>query len=120
MAGGGLISTPLDLATFCAALMDDTLLSEAQKAALWTERTTSGGEPTKYGLGFAVGTRDGRRFVEHAGVQPKTRTHLRLFPDEQRCIVVMSNTTSAKTTRLIDALDDVSKPASVRRDEMTK
>ena len=109
MAGGGLISTPEDLAIFCGALMDDSLLTDARKAQLWTERKTLSDEPTEYGLGFAIGQRDGRRFVEHAGVQPKTRTHLRLYPDEQRCLVVMSNTTSAKTTKLIDALDRASR-----------
>ena len=86
--------------------MDDTLLTDEDKATLWAEQTKGDGEPTKYGLGFGVGERDGRRYAEHAGVQPKARSHLRLYPDEQLCIVVMSNTTTTKTSELVDALDD--------------
>jgi serine beta-lactamase-like protein LACTB, mitochondrial len=105
MAGGGFVSTPADLARFCGALMGDQLLDPADKALLWTERTTTTGEPTEYGMGFALATRDGRRVVEHAGVQPKARTRLRLYPDEDLCIVVVSNTTTAKTGAIADAVE---------------
>lgn len=106
MAGGGLISTPQDLARFCGALMGDTLLTADEKAMLWAEQKQADGEPTEYGLGFGVGERDGRRHVQHAGVQPKARSHLRLYPDEDLCVVVMSNTTTAKTTELVNAIED--------------
>ncbi|MGB0589599.1 MAG: serine hydrolase domain-containing protein [Myxococcota bacterium] len=109
MAGGGLISTPQDLARFCQGLMGDTLLTADEKTLLWTEQTKTDGEGTDYGLGFSVGDRDGRAYVEHAGVQPKTRSHLRLYPEENLCIVVMTNTTTAKTTALIDGIDDALK-----------
>ena len=106
MAGGGLCSTPADLARFCAALMGDTLLDDAEKAMLWTERTTDDGEPTGYGMGFAVSVdEDGRRVVQHAGVQPKARTRLRLYPDEDLCVVVMANTTTAKSGAIADAVE---------------
>ena len=106
MAGGGYISTPADLARFCGALMGDELLTDAAKALLWTEQATSDGEPTGYGIGFSVSTtEDGRRVVEHAGVQTKTRTRMRLYPDEDLCIVVMSNTATCKTKALTDAID---------------
>ncbi len=105
MGGGGFVSTPADLARFCGALMGDQLLSVQDKKELWTEQSTSDGEPTDYALGFAVGERDGRPYVEHAGVQPKARSRLRLYPDEDLCIVVMSNTTTAKTKALVEAID---------------
>jgi serine beta-lactamase-like protein LACTB len=108
-AGGGLISTPLDLARYCGALMDDTLLTPAEKDVLWEEQLTTDGDRTGYGLGFAVGERDGRRFVEHAGVQPKARTRMRLFPDDDLCVVVMSNTTSCKTGVWVERLEDVAR-----------
>ena len=67
------------------------------------------GERTGYGLGFAVGDRGGHRFVEHAGVQPKARTRMRLFPDDDLCVVVMSNTTSCKTGAWVEGLEDVAR-----------
>ena len=106
MAGGGLISTPRDLARFCKAMTGSALISDAQKAELWEEQVKKDGEGTDYGLGFGVGEKGGRRFVEHSGVQPKTRSHLRLYPEEELCIVVMSNTTTAKTSELVNAIDD--------------
>ena len=109
MAGGGLISTPQDLTRFCQAIMGDTLLTDADKETLWTEQKTRDGQGTDYGLGFGVDTRMERRFVEHAGVQPQTRSHLRLYPDEGLCILVMANTTTAKTTSLVQAIDDALK-----------
>lgn len=105
MAGGGLCSTPADLARFCAALMGDALLDDAEKAMLWTERTTADGEPTGYGMGFAVSVKGGRRVVEHAGVQPKARTRLRLYPDEDLCVIVMANTATAKSGAIADAVE---------------
>jgi serine beta-lactamase-like protein LACTB len=109
MAGGGLISTPQDLARFCQGLMGDALLTAEDKRLLWAEQKKTGGEGTDYGLGFGVGDRNGRAYIEHAGVQPKTRSHLRLYPEEDLCIVVMTNTTTAKTTALINGIDDALK-----------
>lgn len=105
MAGGGFVSTAEDLARFCGALMDESLLSADEKQRLWTEQITTEDEPTEYGLGFSVGTHEGRRYIEHAGVQTKARSRLRLYPDEDLCIVVMSNSTTAKTGAIVKAVD---------------
>lgn len=107
MAGGGLISTPRDLANFCGALMDDTLINETEKKRLWREQITTMGNSTKYGLGFFISQSQGRFNVSHHGLQEKTKARFILYPDENLCFVIMSNTNSAKLNTFFNALTQI-------------
>jgi CubicO group peptidase (beta-lactamase class C family) len=55
--GGGLVSTPTDLAVFGSALLGDRLLNEPTRRAMLTPRELSNGElnPQHYGLGMRIG-----------------------------------------------------------------
>ncbi len=104
LAGGGFISTAEDLAGYCRGLMDKEFLSDDEKAQLWTSQQTTDGEKTGYGLGFSVGTFEGRQQVAHGGSQEKTRTHLRLLPDDQICVVAMSNSANANPAKVTEEI----------------
>jgi len=56
-AGGGLVSTPTDLARFGAALLSGDFISDETREVIFTPRTTRDGEinPQYYGLGWRMG-----------------------------------------------------------------
>ncbi|HSR51305.1 MAG TPA: serine hydrolase domain-containing protein [Acidobacteriota bacterium] len=95
LPGGGVISTIKDLTDYCQGLLDDDLLTAAEKELLWTAQETSDGSSTSYGLGFRVAEQDGRRQVEHGGSQQKAKTYLLAIPAEGTCVTVMSNSVHA-------------------------
>ncbi|HAC63938.1 MAG TPA: serine hydrolase, partial [Cyanothece sp. UBA12306] len=107
MAGGGLISTPKDLANFCGALMDETLINEREKRILWSRQITNKRKLTNYGLGFTIARRTVRFNVGHNGSQEKTKARLTLYPYDNVCIVIMSNTNSTKPNTFIKAITPI-------------
>ncbi len=106
-AGGGFLSTPSDLVRFGFAMMDGELLDSATVALLWTPLRLESGEPTSYGLGWAVGTAPdeygrlaGRRLVSHTGGSIGGTTLFLLFPDDRMVVAVTSNLSSAEVGRI--------------------
>lgn len=91
LPGGGFSSTVADLNRFCKGLIDGSLLSEARRKAMWSipEGATDNAGAR---FGFFVGARNGHRRVGHTGVQQKASCRLQLYPDEDLCVVVMTNT----------------------------
>jgi CubicO group peptidase (beta-lactamase class C family) len=80
LAGGGWISTSEDMALFGLGMLSGKLIDAPTREAMWTAQKTSDGKVTPYGLGFYVGSRDGRPFARHSGSQEKTATMLVLLP----------------------------------------
>ncbi|TNE46274.1 MAG: serine hydrolase [Deltaproteobacteria bacterium] len=109
LAGGGYISTVRDMALYCAALTKTTVLSAAQKQRAWTRQKTTGGNSISYGLGFSIGRRNNRDYIGHSGSQQKTLTQLRLYPADNLCVVLMTNSTYAKTATLRNQLEDLAR-----------
>ncbi len=114
LPGGGIISTAHDFAGYCAALMGTALLDAEGKAMAFAKQRTSGGDLVGYGLGFGVGSRGGRRLISHNGSQQKTRTSLRLYPDEGLCFVVMTNTHTGDPDGLNGAVEDAWRAAPLQ------
>ncbi|MDJ0907050.1 MAG: serine hydrolase domain-containing protein [Woeseiaceae bacterium] len=69
-AGGGIVSTPSELARFGAAMLRNELLSEATSEVVFTARKTADGElnPQHYGLGWRMG---GIRYAENEDDEPE-------------------------------------------------
>ena len=69
-AGGGLVSTPSELARFGAAMLRSELLSRETTEVVFTARKTADGElnPQHYGLGWRVG---GIRYAENEDSEPE-------------------------------------------------
>ena len=89
----GIMSTARDLARYGIALDRGDLLSKEVLARMWTPAKLHNGSVADvlgrpYGLGWFLGTHEGRRTVEHGGV---TGTHLLRIPEERLTVIVLTN-----------------------------
>ena len=104
--GGGYRSTAQDLARYCAGLMGEELLAQTTKDMAFQAQTIEG-QVFGWGLGFDVGTRNGNARVRHNGEGEKARTDLILYPDDELCIVVISNTRFADPLVIAEGVEDL-------------
>lgn len=93
---GGLFSTAADMQRFAQALLGDRLTRAATTAALTAPQilaapATSSRPERNYGLGFGVGTEEGRKWFGHNGGTLGANTEFAVFPDEQLTLTVLSN-----------------------------
>jgi CubicO group peptidase (beta-lactamase class C family) len=99
LAGAGaLYTTARDLYTWDRALYSTTLLSEASKAAMFTP----GKAP--YGLGWEIRERGGRREISHSGSIDGFVSNYIRFPDQDACIIFLSNYFDSKGPQISKAL----------------
>jgi CubicO group peptidase (beta-lactamase class C family) len=83
--GGGIVSTALDLVRLGDGVLDGTILDDAQRTTMWTPIGS-------YAYGWDVGTGPGgERVVGKAGGQPGANAYLRIYPDDEIVIAVLSN-----------------------------
>ncbi|MDV2986757.1 UNVERIFIED_CONTAM: serine hydrolase [Methylobacteriaceae bacterium AG10] len=101
-AAGALYSTVDDLLAWDEALAGPRLLSEASRAAMFTDNGTG------YGLGWFVsrafgkpGDRtSGHRAVGHAGSIPGFLSINDIYPDDRLTVIVLSNTETAPAQKI--------------------
>ena len=86
-AGGGYLSTAVDLANFGIAHFDDSILGDSSRELLWTSQKTASGSATDYGIGWFI--HDG--WVEHAGGALGGTTLLRIYPNEEIVVAITAN-----------------------------
>ncbi|WP_372017062.1 serine hydrolase domain-containing protein [Pseudoxanthomonas sp. 10H] len=105
IAGGGMVSTPADLARLGIALQDGRLLSRAGTQAMWTAQPLADGRanPQGYALGWRVGESTrlsvaGRplRVVHHGGTQTGASAFLLLVPEHGLAVAVMANSRAGR------------------------
>ena len=89
--GGGLAVTAVDYARYCSALLARALTGEDRDRVLWA--------PTARGRTYAKGfnrkrTDAGVLTVYHSGSQQGARTGLQIHPEENRCFIALTNTTT--------------------------
>ena len=92
--GGGLVSTSEDLVRFGLALMSGKILKPRTLEDMWTPTRVpmlQNGQPSTYGLGFAIVTIDGQKYVSHSGGQQGTTTELVLIPGRSFAVATMVN-----------------------------
>jgi CubicO group peptidase (beta-lactamase class C family) len=104
--GGGYRSTAQDLARYCAGLMGETLLAQTTKDMAFQSQTIEG-QVFGWGLGFDVDSRNGNARVRHNGEGEKARTDLILYPDDELCVVVISNTRFADPLVIAEGVEDL-------------
>ena len=96
-AGGGFLSTSEDLVRFGFAHLQHGLLKPETVQLLWTSQKTTSGEETGYGIGWRSGTDDfGRRWAGHGGGSVGGRTFLRIYPDAQTVVVIITNMSNVR------------------------
>lgn len=89
-AGGGFLSTPEDLVRFGMAHCEPGFLDADTLALLFTPLETEDGTPTRYGLGWSVFTKGGRR-VGHGGGSVGATAFLWIDRDAGVVVAVLSN-----------------------------
>ena len=91
---GSMYSTMPDLARFMSALFNagqgarGRVLSHQSLEAMWTPQYAAAGARTGAGLGFAIGSLDGARSVNHGGAIYGFATQLSALPDEKLGVAV--------------------------------
>ena len=102
-AGGGLVSTPTDLARFGVAMLHNELLNEETSSIVFTARETTDGalNPQHYGLGWRIGgiqyAKDETsepailQLINHGGSSIGSATILRLRPEQDIVVAMAAN-----------------------------
>jgi CubicO group peptidase (beta-lactamase class C family) len=80
-----------DLLTWDISIMDQSLLAPSSYAAMETEMKLKNGQGIGYGLGVAVGYRNGHRVVAHSGEVGGFVAQNIVFPDDKIAIAVLTN-----------------------------
>lgn len=101
-AGGGFLSSAVDLARFGLAHFDDSILTKETRELLWTSQQNIQGEATQYGIGWFVED----DWVQHPGGALGGSTLLRIYPEKKVVIVLMANLSLLGENRF-DALPDM-------------
>ncbi|MCH2131462.1 MAG: serine hydrolase, partial [Pirellulaceae bacterium] len=86
--GGGVEASAYDLARFSSMLIGGEILSNESLQQLWTVPEP---DNVSYAMGWTVGTQQGEFAIRKDGSQLGANTYLRLFPDLNLGIVVLSN-----------------------------
>ena len=107
--GGGFVSTAEDLVRFAAAVMSEKLVSRAMLEEMWKptnsqDEAVGNSKAPPYGLGWGIGMLEGHRIVGHNGGQAGTSTTLKLVPDRQLAVAVMTNLEGAKLDDFAEAV----------------
>ncbi|GEM_PF-421063 len=87
--GGGLEASAYDLVRFGMKILDGTILSQASRDELWSVPAPV--FCTAYALGWSVGTEQGTPVVAKDGAQRGARTYMRIYPEQEIVIVILSN-----------------------------
>jgi CubicO group peptidase (beta-lactamase class C family) len=86
--GGGLESSPYDLARFGIKLINGQIVvSDTLRTEMWSDKTPA----SNYGYGWVLGTQDGYQVVAKDGANNGARAYLRLYPEVGTVIAVMTN-----------------------------
>ncbi len=102
---GAFLSTVRDLARWDSVLTRGALLSSASRDEMWTParladgtpaRAGDGDDPPGYGLGWQIGTLDGRRRIHHGGSLPGFRAQYARYPDQGLAVIVLTNADGAR------------------------
>lgn len=95
-AGGGFLSTSEDLVRFGLAHLSDKHLKAETIELLWTSQETSSGEETGYGIGWGIASDEkSRQLIRHSGGSVGGITELRIYPNENVVVAIVTNTSPA-------------------------
>lgn len=101
-ADGTIALSARDLARWSMALDGDTILDPRAKEASWTPARLNDGSSGPYGLGWYVGSHNGRRMVQHGGAWQGFKASLQRYPDDGLTVVVLANSAAARQGKIAD------------------
>ncbi|MEZ6119495.1 MAG: serine hydrolase [Pirellulaceae bacterium] len=85
--GGGLEASAQDLVRFGMDLLDGEIISQQSMNTMWTAPDGA----SNYALGWNTGTEQGTQVVAKNGAQAGANTYIRMYPEHDIVIVVLSN-----------------------------
>ena len=103
LAAGAYKSNIDDFAKWAAALLNHKLLSKNAEQEMWTPQTTTNGEPTSWGLGFAVNKK--RTVVSHSGEHEEGTSDMVLNIRTHNGVVLLCNCGFADAGALAKAIE---------------
>ena len=113
-AGGGMISTVLDLAKFDIAMDRNLIVTDASKEAMFTSTISNSGQPLPYGLGWFVQEHEGVKIVWHYGWAPKAYSSLILkVPQEEVTLILLANSDGASAPFRLGAGNVLTSPFAI-------
>jgi CubicO group peptidase (beta-lactamase class C family) len=94
---GGVVSTAHDMALWDAALMSNALLSESERALVWTAGRLDDGSSAGYAMGWIPTQIAGHREVWHNGLASAVGGYCynAIFPDDDLAVIVLTNGSGA-------------------------
>jgi serine beta-lactamase-like protein LACTB len=95
--GGGWCSTAEDLAKFAVAVQTDGLVAKDTVEQMFTRQKTRDGRDIPFGLGWAIGERNGHQEVWHTGALQGVSTILYMQPEQRFAAVVLLNVSGLAT-----------------------
>jgi serine beta-lactamase-like protein LACTB, mitochondrial len=95
--GGGWCSTAEDLAKFAVAVQTDGLVAKDTLEQMFTRQKTRDGHDIPFGLGWAIGERNGHREVWHTGGLQGVSTILYMRPEQGFAAVLLLNVNGLST-----------------------
>lgn len=108
-AGAGLLATAAEVATYGVALLQSKFLKPGTRDEIFRALKTSSGEDTGYGLGWYIAQdAKGRRIYHHGGGGLGISSYVRLYPQEDVVLAILSNLTNAPVngevaTKIVEA-----------------
>ncbi|HKR01781.1 MAG TPA: serine hydrolase domain-containing protein [Pyrinomonadaceae bacterium] len=97
--GGGLVSTPEDMAKFAVAVQTGVLLKKETFEQMLKPMKTADGKESPY-FGWYIRERGGERLLTHGGSQQGTSTQLLFMPGRGVVLVLMANMEEVNQTEL--------------------
>jgi CubicO group peptidase (beta-lactamase class C family) len=100
-AGGGILSTVIDLARWDRALFTDQLISRSTLEQMWTPAKLCAGGKTQYGLGWAVDDYLGLPTVGHGGAHMTGfKSYFARFLKQELTVIVLCNSRQANPANI--------------------
>jgi len=113
-AGGGIISTVLDLSKFDIAMDRNLIVSDQSKQKMFSPTISNNGQPLPYGLGWFVQEHLGVKLVWHYGWAPSAYSSLILkVPEEEVTLILLANSDGASAPFQLGAGDVLKSPFAV-------
>lgn len=110
-ADGALYLTALDMVKWDEALASGKLINEASYDEMWSPVKLSGGKTHPYGFGWALGTVNGKRVIEHGGAWQGFRSHIVRYPENSLTVIVFANLSGANTDKIANGVGALIDPS---------
>jgi CubicO group peptidase (beta-lactamase class C family) len=95
-AGGGFLSTPIELAELAFVLLEGELMERSTLETLWARQRLRDGSETEYGIGWYVSEdAAGRRMVGHGGGSIGGTTLFWIWPEQEVVVALTTNLSEA-------------------------